>query len=200
MPKGKKSWQSHHVLPLYTEEQHCFLCKSAIFHNKAMKNGGVTAEQRYLAKFYRDWFEKFPEDARLTRFELEATHHWWQQDLLRMLWWSYWMWPQGSELYLESDALMPPPAESSYHAQIHLAEEAKVDDNVHHCTTWRAAVTDPAKTATFHTALEALIPAKHDDDHLEDSDDAPFDLTDDMHIVCLPLDFAILYKIYASQN
>ncbi|KAK0232587.1 hypothetical protein IW262DRAFT_1289835 [Armillaria fumosa] len=163
----QKSQQSHCVLFLYTEEQHCFLHKSAIFHNKATKNGGIAAKQRYLMKFYMEWFEKFPEDTCLTRSDLNLESNSLTSDLYHMV--------QLAE-NAETKHEQAPPAESSYHTQIHMAEEAKLNEDAHH-RVGRAAMTDPIKTVAFCAMLEALVYTEHDDNQLEDSDKAPIDLT-----------------------
>ncbi|KAK0432817.1 hypothetical protein EV421DRAFT_1742083 [Armillaria borealis] len=76
MPKGQKNKRPPFV---YTDKQHWHLRKKAVFHAKAKKSGSLIVLQRFLDTFFVEWFLLFPEDSKLSGFELEAAQHFWKQ-------------------------------------------------------------------------------------------------------------------------
>ncbi|PBK60373.1 hypothetical protein ARMSODRAFT_1026561 [Armillaria solidipes] len=78
--------------PIYSPEQHGFLGKKSIFYHK-VKRTSIALLQQWLEKFFMEWFLLYPEDTRLTGFDLEAAQAACKKDLLKMLQWSCWMWP-----------------------------------------------------------------------------------------------------------
>ncbi|PBK94555.1 hypothetical protein ARMGADRAFT_1029625 [Armillaria gallica] len=148
----------------YTPEQHQQLHKKAIFYNKVC-NVGQATEDAWLEKFYIEWFLLHPEDSKLVGLDREVAEWVHKKDLLKMLWWAYWMTPFAPEPSTTEDVeldkahphCLARKEQSSLQAQIAAAEATKAE-------LARLSISDPVKTVAFYAALDALKPDASDND------------------------------------